>query len=88
MDVYYFNERNSECDFVVCKGNKVVQAIQVSFNISSEKTLKREIKGLTMVADKTKCDNLLLLTDCVRDTIKVGDKTIEVKPVYDWCLEL
>lgn len=88
MDVYYFNERNSECDFVVCKGNKVVRAIQVSFNISSEKTLKREIKGLTMVADKTKCDNLLLLTDCVRDTIKVGDKTIEVKPVYDWCLEL
>ena len=26
-DVYYLNNRSGECDFVVCKGNKVVQAI-------------------------------------------------------------
>ena len=46
LDVYYLNERYGECDFVVCKGNRVVLAIQVSYDISAEKTRKREIKGL------------------------------------------
>ena len=37
LDVYYLNERSGECDFVVCKGNQVVQAIQVSYDISADK---------------------------------------------------
>ena len=88
LDVYYYNERYGECDFVVCRGNSVIQAIQVSFDISSEKTRNREIKGLTMVAEKTNCENLLLLTDCIHDTISAGKHSITVKPVYEWCLEL
>ena len=32
--VYYLNDRSGECDFVVCKGNKVEQYIQVSCDIS------------------------------------------------------
>ena len=27
MDVYYLNDRYGECDFVVCKGNTVVQGV-------------------------------------------------------------
>lgn len=87
-DVYYLNERSGECDFVVCKGNRVVQAIQVSYDISSEKTRKREIKGLLLAAHQTGCDNLLLLTDHERGEVEETDCHIKIQPVYEWCLSL
>ena len=88
MDVYYLNDRYGECDFVVCKGNTVVQAVQVSYDISAEKTRKREIKGLLLAAKQTKCNNLLLLTDHESAIVEEGGYQIKIQPVYDWCLEL
>ena len=88
LDVYYLNDRSGECDFVVCKGNQVIQAIQVSYDISTEKTYKREKNGLLLAARQTKCENLLLLTDHESgDKVEEGYK-IKVQPVYEWSLEL
>lgn len=89
LDVYYLNDRSGECDFVVCRGNTVVQAIQVSYDISADKTRKREIKGLDIAARQTGCSNLLLLTDNESNTIQENSgRKIKVQPVYEWCLEL
>lgn len=88
LDVYYLNDRSGECDFVVCKGNHVVQAIQVSYDISAEKTRKREINGLLLAARQTKCENLLLLTDHESEEIDMNGHYITVRPVYEWSLEL
>jgi len=88
LDVYYLNERSGECDFVVCNGRTAVQAIQVSYDISAEKTRKREIAGLRLAAEKTRCQNLLLLTDYESNTIETDGHTIKIQPVYEWCLEL
>ncbi len=88
MDVYYLNDRYGECDFVICKGNTVVQAIQVSYDISSEKTRKREINGLLLAAKQTKCTDLLLLTDHESEMVEEGGHKIKIQPVYNWCLEL
>ena len=87
-DVYYLKERSGECDFVVCKGNKVVQAIQVSYDISAEKTRKREINGLLLAAKHTGCDNLLLLTDHASETVQESGHQIKIQPVYEWSIEL
>lgn len=87
-DVYYLNDRSGECDFVVCKGNKVEQCIQVSYDISAEKTRKREIGGMLLAAKQTKCENLLLLTDHESEEIMQGDHKIKVQPVYEWSLEI
>ena len=87
-DVYYLNDRSGECDFVVCKGNKVVQAIQVSYDISNPKTRKREINGLLLAARHTGCDNLLLLTDHESEEIDENGHHIKIQPVYEWCLML
>ena len=87
-DVYYLNDRSGECDFVVCKGNRVEQCIQVSYDISADKTRKREINGLLLAAKQTKCKNLLLLTDHDSEDISQGGHTIKVQPVYEWSLEL
>lgn len=88
LDVYYLNDRYGECDFLVCKGNSVIQAIQVSYDISAEKTRKREINGLMIAARQTQCNNLLLLTDHESSIIVESGNQIKVQPVYDWCLEL
>lgn len=88
LDVYYLNERYGECDFVVCKNNRVIQAVQVSYDISSEKTRKREINGLLLAARQTKCQNLLLLTDHESGEMEEDGMKMKVQPVYEWCLEL
>lgn len=88
LDVYYLNDRSGECDFVVCKGNQVVQAIQVSYDISAEKTRKREVNGLLLAARQTGCNNLLLLTDHESEEIDMNGHHIKVQPVYEWSLEL
>lgn len=87
LDVYYLNERSGECDFVVCKGNQVIQAIQVSYDITAEKTRRREMNGLVLAARQTKCQNLLLLTDHERGEVEASGFKIRVQPVYEWTLE-
>ena len=86
-DLYYLDERSGECDFLICDGNNVLQAIQVSYDISAEKTRKREINGLIQANKLSKCDNLLLLTDHNYDEIEHNGLYINVRPVYDWCLQ-
>lgn len=88
LDVYYLNERYGECDFMLCKDNKVIRAIQVSYDISSEKTEKREKNGLVLAARVTGCKNLLLLTDHESGWKEQDGLRIKVQPVYEWCIEI
>ncbi len=87
-DIYYLKERSGECDFVVCDGNRVLQCIQVSYDISSEKTRKREIDGLLLANKKTKCENLLLLTDHTYEEFEKDGHRVLIRPVYEWAAEI
>ena len=87
LDLYYYSDNSGECDFILCKGDKTLQAIQVSYDISKEKTRNRELKGLHIAAEATKCDNLLLLTDHNREVVEENGHTIRIQPVYEWCLD-
>lgn len=40
-DIYYFQTRSAEADFVVCNGNLTLAVYQVSYDISNPKTRKR-----------------------------------------------
>ena len=87
-DLYYLKERSRECDFIVCSGKTVMQAIQVSYDTAAEKTRKREINGLLLANRQTQCENLLLLTDHeYGDMVKDGHR-ITIRPVYDWSISL
>ena len=83
-----YNENYGECDFQVCKNNHALQAIQVSYDISAEKTRKREISGLLLAAKMTGCENLLLLTDHEFGAVEESGHSIKIQPVYDWTLDL
>lgn len=85
-DIYYINDRSGECDFVVCSNNKVVQAIQVSYDMTNDKTRAREFKGLLLANKLTKCDNLLILTDHEHADIEHKGHRIAIRPVYEWSL--
>ncbi|MDE5641888.1 MAG: ATP-binding protein [Muribaculaceae bacterium] len=86
LDIYYYIDRTGECDFVVCENRKAILAVQVSYDISSAKTKKREISGLLLAARKTGCDNLLLLTDHDYEDITQDGYSIAIRPVYDYVL--
>lgn len=86
MDIYYFHDRSGECDFVVCENRKAILAVQVSYDISSEKTRKREIDGLILAAKKTGCNKLLLLTDHSYEDTSYQEHAIAIRPVYDFVL--
>lgn len=87
-DIYYFNDGRRECDFILCKGNQVLHAIQVSYDISNAKTLRREIHGLLLAAEKTKCTNLTLITDHEYANITEKGYVIAIRPAHEWLLNL
>lgn len=62
--LFYYRTRNDkEIDFVTRKGAKVEQLIQVCYDMTSEKTRKRELDALTEAAEELRCDNLLIITN-------------------------
>ena len=83
-DIYYYQGRSAEADFVVCEGNKTLAVYQVSYDISNEKTRKREVKGCIAGAKATKCDNLFLITDHESEVIEEDGYTIQVIPIWEW----
>ena len=83
-DIYYYQGRSAEADFVVCDGNKTLAVYQVSYDIYNDKTRKREIKGCIAGAKATKCDNLFLITDHESEIIEEDGYTIQVIPIWEW----
>lgn len=84
LDLYYFADRYSECDFVVNQGRRTQQVIQVCYDISAEKTKKRELRGLVRAAKATGCRDLLLLTDHESGVQTLDGYEIVIQPVFEW----
>ena len=83
-DIYYYQGRSAEADFVVCDGNKTLAVYQVSYDISNDKTRKREIKGCIAGAKATKCDSIFLITDHESEVIEEDGYSIQVVPIWEW----
>ena len=80
--LFYYRTRNDkEIDFVTRKGTKVGQLIQVCYDMSSEKTRKRELDALVEAAGELGCDNLLVVTNSQEETVEWKNKEIQIKPV-------
>ena len=86
-DVYYFKSADGyEADFVVCKGDKVEEVYQVSYDLTNEKTRAREIRGLLTASKHTGCDNLFLITDVERNEFEQESRLIKIIPAYEWLI--
>lgn len=85
LDVFYYRTRNDrEIDFVCRRGNHVAQLIQVCYDVSNPKTLKREIDALAEASAELTCTNLLLLTWGNEEMIKRNELSIQLLPAYKW----
>ncbi|MCQ2216768.1 MAG: ATP-binding protein [Bacteroidales bacterium] len=83
--LFYYRSRNDkEVDFVTRTGVHVEQLIQVSYDISNERTLKRELSALVECSEELHCDNLLLITFDTEDTIEHKGKSIQVRAFNKW----
>lgn len=82
-DVYYY--RNGyEIDFVVCKKQQVLELIQVSMLLASDKTFKRETSSLAKGSKAMKCTNLTLLTLGENETHNINGTIINEVNIIDW----
>jgi len=85
LDIFYYRTRNDrEIDFVLRKGYVVEQLMQVCYDISNSKTLKREIEALTEASLELKCDKLLLITWDIEEVIQQKELTIQLLPAFKW----
>ena len=82
----YFHKEKKECDFVLREGNQIVQAIQVTTNLSDPKVKKREIEGLMEAMKTYHLREGIILTENEQDTIKINGFVISVIPIWKWLL--
>lgn len=78
---YYHSRNNKETDFVLREGNKVKELIQVCYDMTREKTIKREVDSLVECAGELGCNNLTIVTWNEERTIERMGRTIKVVPV-------
>lgn len=83
-DVFYFKSATNEVDFIVSDSGKPVELVQVCYDISAEKTRKRELNGLLAGAKALGCENLTLITFDSSETVDVQGHTIQIVSAVDW----
>lgn len=86
-DKIYYYQGNSECDFVLQRGDRVVQLIQVTWDMANENTRERELTGIIEASLATGCNNLLIVTKEEETTITREGKQINVMPAWKWLLQ-
>ena len=86
-DKIYYYQGNSECDFVLQRGDRVVQLIQVTWDMANENTRERELTGILEASLATGCNNLLIVTKEEETTITREGKQINVMPAWKWLLQ-
>ncbi len=87
LDIYYHQDRSSECDFIVLDRGKVTHAIQVTYEMKNEKTRKREIKGLVNACKAFGLSKGLIISFEERDAFEVDSVSIEVLPLSEFLIE-
>ncbi|MBN2524491.1 MAG: ATP-binding protein [Bacteroidales bacterium] len=89
QEIYYYRTKgNHEVDFLIKSNKEPLQLIQVSYQLYDENTRIREIRALTEAMDELELKEGLILTQDTRDILKIDNKTIHIKPVYEWMLDL
>ena len=83
--MFYYRTRNDkEIDFVMRENNRVKQLVQVSYDMTSVKTVRRECSALVEAAQELHCGDLFVLTANEKRTMEWEGCTIQVLPASEW----
>ena len=88
-DVYYYkpDNRAKEIDFVICDKNKVMELIQVAYEIDSQRAYDRETSALIKASGALSCDNLTLISFSQTRDVEIEGKTIHIISALEWLLK-
>lgn len=88
QDVFYYKTSNGkEVDFLLKRGRKTKQLIQVCYDLEGLNTKEREVKALFKASQELKCANLLIITWDKEGKEKIKGKTIQFIPLWKWLLQ-
>ena len=85
-EFYYWRERGKEVDFVVRKGTKVKNLIQVCWNVEDEVTREREVKALLDAMEAFHLGTGLVITEDYQEEEKHGRKKVRYVPLWRFLL--
>jgi len=86
-EVYYWKDhQQQEVDFVIKKGVKVEQLIQVTSISERNELKKQEYASLVKASDELHCKNLLVITWDYESKETIDGKEIEFIPLWKWLL--
>ncbi len=85
-EIYYHFEKH-ECDFVVKKGRKIMEALQVTKTLDNNNE-KRELAGLLEAMEKFNLKEGLIITESMEEERKIKGKKIKIIPAWKWLLKL
>ncbi len=78
---YYHSRNDKETDFVTRRGTQVESLIQVCYDLSSPKTVRREVDSLIECGEELHCSRLLIVTRAEETVIEKNGHRIEVIPI-------
>lgn len=83
---YYKTSSNHEVDFVVIQENKIVELIQVSKSLESEKTKKRELEVFEKTINELALESVkcTVITEDKSQEFKLDNMTFTVKNIIEW----
>ncbi len=79
---YWKDHQQNEIDFVVKKGNKINELIQVCYDLSEIKTKNREVDSILKASKELRCKNLTIITW----DYEAEEKNIKFITLWRWLL--
>ncbi len=83
-EVYFFKNDGYECDFIVKKGYKIIECIQVTKSLEEDSTKEREINSLLSAMEYFKLKEGRVITEKEKETIKIKGYLIKAIPFVEW----
>ncbi|HKL31006.1 MAG TPA: ATP-binding protein [Tangfeifania sp.] len=78
-EIFYFKDTSSECDFLIKQNEKIIQAVQVCWEINND-NMVREINGIKNALDETGAKEGVIITSNQEDKLD----GIDLIPAWKW----
>lgn len=89
LDINYWkSHQQEEADFIIRKGRRVMQILQVTYASNSAGIRERELKGIARAAKELRCSNLLVITWDYGAQRTYKGKKIKFMPLWKWLLSV
>ncbi|MCD6101941.1 MAG: ATP-binding protein [Candidatus Cloacimonetes bacterium] len=83
---YWKSKKGQEVDFVLKRGLKIEDAVQVCFSLTDKRTRNREIEGLLAAKNELNASNLVIITEDEKGEVEIEGTTIKIIPLWKWLL--